>query len=692
MSTRRSRPAAVTLLTGLFLAGIALGPASPAVAYPAPGRTELMNPSFDGEPHDDFTGNGAATPDGRYVAFHSSSTHIIPGDTNGQRDVFLRDRLTGKVELISVSTGGEQGNGGSSGGPISDDGRYVGFHSRASNLVPGDTNGTGDVFVRDRLEGTTIRVSVAADGTEANGGSQQYGMSADGMRFAIDTAATNMTPEGKAGIFVRDLRTGENTHASVASDGTPADDAVNCPAISADGNVVAFCSLDADLVGGDTFGYNDIFVHDLTTGETERVSVSVDGAQAGANSYYPVLSGDGRFVAYYSDADDLVPWDVNGATDVFLRDRLTDTTELVSVNSSGEQSMCTQCLGAWSENPSISRDGRYVSFETWGTNMFPNDSNYLMDIVVHDRATGTTQLASAGPDGKQVYGAILGILSADGGSIVFTDVIDFYRRELGPAVGVGELRVEGSEASGWARFAGPHRAAASDVVGDAGTAAEDLGLELTGASMTHRPETEDILVRWDVRRFPKVSQPIPTTISQIRMNVRPIPGLVYGMEFTAGGVRYEARATWTDPERPTEVPQSFRLYRCETTCAEVARLGGGIATAGNDVRMSIPITALGGATALSALRAFSAAGEQAPGAVVTVDEVTLPGLTLPAPTARLGVAAPGTSESQVDFTVPAAVSEGRFSVTLPAFQGERDVWARACLGQICGSTRVRVSG
>src|SRR6185436_2049194 len=199
--------------------------------------------------------------DGRYVAFDSLAGNLVPGDTNGKRDVFVRDRQAGTTTLVSISSTGTQG-GADSGGPVlSGDGRYVAFWSRAAVLVPDDTNVAPDVFVHDRQTGTTIRVSVDSAGVQGND----------------DSYPTS---------------------------------------ISRDGRYVAFTSLATNLVPGDTTGAQDAFVHDLVTGSTIRVSVDSNGAggQGGphGSSFLPKLSGDGRYVVFQSEATNLVPGDTNG--------------------------------------------------------------------------------------------------------------------------------------------------------------------------------------------------------------------------------------------------------------------------------------------------------------------------------------------------------------------------------------------
>jgi Tol biopolymer transport system component len=340
------------------------------------------------------------TPDGRFVAFASSAGNFVPGDSNGQWDVFVRDRRRGTTERVSVDSSGREANNESYDGHLSANGRYVAFMSEATNLVPGDTNLAEDVFVHDRASGTTERVSVASNGTEANGDSYLPSISADGRYVAFVSTATNLVTgdtNQSADMFVHDRLTGITERVSVNSNGGQAsglwvgDDACQ---ISADGRYVAFVTDLSTLVPGDTNGVPDAFVHDRRTGTTERVSVSSTGTQQQYNSDYDqvacCLSADGRYVAFNSPASNLVPGDTNGALDVFVRDRQSGTTERVSVSTSG---LGGNLASGWS---SISDDGRYVAFWSSASNLVPGDTNGFSDVFVRDRRAGTTELVSIG--------------------------------------------------------------------------------------------------------------------------------------------------------------------------------------------------------------------------------------------------------------------------------------------------------
>jgi len=303
--------------------------------------------------------------------------------------------LAAVTERVSVGSAGEEGNGNSGvyGPSISADGRYVAFCSSASNLVPGDTNDREDVFVHDRLTGTTERVSVSSDGEEGNGDSGTFrpSISADGRYVAFVSCASNLVPGDTNwawDIFVHDRLTGVTERVSVSSAGEQGDGDSGYPSISAEGRYVAFESGAYNLVPGDTNWTCDIFVHDRLTGTTERVSVSSEGHEGNGNSSLPFhtadgryVNADGRYVASYSEASNLVPGDTNGIGDVFVRDRLTGTTERVSVSSDGEEGDSNS--GWW--GPSISADGRYVAFQSCAYNLVPGDTKGWEDVFVRDR-------------------------------------------------------------------------------------------------------------------------------------------------------------------------------------------------------------------------------------------------------------------------------------------------------------------
>jgi hypothetical protein len=272
-----------------------------------------------------------------------------------------------------VGPGGAEATGGDSFSPaLSADGRYVAFASDATNLVPGDTNNATDVFVYDRQARTTTRVSVAAGGGQAGDASFSPSLSADGSVVAFLSRATDLVAGDAAGgenVFVRDLRAARTIR--VSSGGAAS------PALSADGRVVAFASTSATLVPDDTNGESDVFAFDRDTAVTERVSVGSGGAQADRASVAPAVSGDGRFVAFASDATNLVPGDTNQRADVFVRDRRLGTTIRVSVGTAGQADQS-------SATPSMSADGRFVAFQSAADNLVAGDTNSAPDIFVHD--------------------------------------------------------------------------------------------------------------------------------------------------------------------------------------------------------------------------------------------------------------------------------------------------------------------
>jgi Tol biopolymer transport system component len=371
----------------------------------------------DGAQGDRRSERASISADGRYVAFDSESSNLVVGDTNSRSDVFVHDRTTGVTERVSVASDGTQGDSGSFSPSISADGRYVAFESLASNLVAGDSNAASDVFVHDRTTGVTERVSVASDGTPPNGSSQAPSISGNGSIVAFRSAASNLVPgdtNNATDVFVHDRTTGVIERVSVASDGAQTNSGSFSPSVSGDGRYVAFESLASRVVPGDTNSAMDVFVHDRTTGVTERVSVASDGTQGDSRSDRASISADGRHVAFRSDASNLVVGDTNSRGDVFVHDRTTGVTERVSVASDGAQA------NGRSDRTSMSADGRYVTFDSLASNLAAGDTNNTTDVFVHDRTTGVTERVSVASDGAQANnGSFSPSVSGDGRHVAF---------------------------------------------------------------------------------------------------------------------------------------------------------------------------------------------------------------------------------------------------------------------------------
>jgi len=260
----------------------------------------------------------------RYVAFYSYASDLGPGDTNNTADVYVRDRLTGTNILCSRNLSGNSGNSPSYDAILSANERIVLFRSYASDLVASDTNNTYDIFAYDLLTHTVALVSANTNGVPGNGYSYDAGISADGRYVAFYSEATDLVPNdinGFAGdIFVRDLIAGTTTLISVNCHGTgSADDYSYTPTISADGRYVAFESSAHDLVSGNFNGYENIFRRDRLTSTTVIISQN-QSLTAGGNGYSfnASLSTNGSTVVFLSGASDLIPSDGNGEDDAFV--------------------------------------------------------------------------------------------------------------------------------------------------------------------------------------------------------------------------------------------------------------------------------------------------------------------------------------------------------------------------------------
>ncbi|HEV8112566.1 MAG TPA: calcium-binding protein [Planctomycetota bacterium] len=365
-------------------------------------QTEIV--SVDSSEHlgDGASGPQFASVDGSLIVFSSDANNLVPGDTNGQTDVFVRDRVAGTTQRVSVSSGGAQGDGPSAYGTISADGRYVAFQSSATNLVSGDTNGVGDIFVRDRLGGITVLISRGASFTPSNGWSEAPAISADGNYVVFASGATNLINGDTNGfwdVFRCFTLGGGNERISVVpgTHGSQGNGNSLFPSISADGSCIAFYSLATNLTNvADTNGVADILCRNMSATSIELVSCDAGGTVGNGASGAPSISADGTYVAFESAATNLVPGDTNGIQDIFVRNRVLHTIERVSVDTSGVQG---NARSAW---PSISGDGRFVAFESDSDNLVGGDTNQNTDIFVRDRdATGFSSMCHPGLDGVQ---------------------------------------------------------------------------------------------------------------------------------------------------------------------------------------------------------------------------------------------------------------------------------------------------
>ena len=301
--------------------------------------------------------NAHISVDGRFVAFHSAASNLVADDTNNRQDIFVYDRETKLMERVSVHSNGSQANHYSLNPSISGDGRYVTFMSSAENLVDNDDNDQVDIFVHDRQENTTTLVSVSIEGKSGN---------------------------------TRSLH----------------------PVISTNGRYVSFESAANNLVEDDINESSDVFVRDLNENKTELVSLTSRNQQANHSSHNPSISSDGRFVVFHSPARNLVPVDNKRSdenewnfSDVFIRDRELGKTEIISLSILGQPGNHPSHSG------SVSADGRYVAFASMASDLvenYPDDALEItgkgrtarrIDIFVRDRETNTTTLASIGIDG-----------------------------------------------------------------------------------------------------------------------------------------------------------------------------------------------------------------------------------------------------------------------------------------------------
>ncbi|MDQ3991052.1 MAG: hypothetical protein M3245_01910 [Actinomycetota bacterium] len=694
------RAAGAIVAFGLLAATLP-GPALAASSGPVvrPGGTERVSVSSAGAEGDAFSGAPAISGDGRYVAFASSASNLVSGDANGVDDVFVHDRVTGRTERVSVSSTGEEANGVSADPVIDADGRHVAFTSGASNLVPGDTNGDYDVFVRDLAAGVTELVSVASTGHQATGSSNDAAISADGRHVAFSSGASNLVPgdtNGWGDAFVRDRQAGTTVRASLATGGVEADLGGGDPSISPDGRHVAFGSIATNLDGLDATVGGEIYLRDLDKDTTVRVSVAHDGSPANDQSVGASVSAGGRFVAFRSSASNLVPGDRNSIPDFFVRDTAVGRTERVSVSSAGAASG-----GIWYGSPvaSITPDGRHVAFATIAPGLVDGDDNLNLDAFVHDRRTGSTEVVTVTEAGDHGFGTAASI-SADARHVAFVsnhpamvagdgnDEPDVFVRDRGPGLGVGAVSVSstpaGLDVAGWATFSGARLALQADPGGDA--AGGPVGADLAGAEVAYRPHAADLLLTWRptaMAAVPGIQVPIagPYLTGSV-----PVAPAVYAFSFRVDGTVWEVRGASAGAAQAQASAPSFALFRCVPACQEVASLSGGLGDRGVAVTAAVPLSlvaAEGSAVHLEDVAASTRSGTLlAP--VHTLDEVTMGPVTVPSATISLALGSEGGRPPDERFDpVASTVPFGRFRATLAESLAHPLLWTRVCLGTRC---------
>lgn len=644
--------------------------ALPGFAYPRPGRTERVSVGESGS-QGNFDSRGAAiSDDGRYVVFESISNTLVPGDSNARSDIFLRDREQGSLSIVSVASDGTPADGRSHSPAISADGRYVTFESLATNLVLGDTNGTWDVFVRDLVEKTTERVSISTAGAQQN---------------------------AKVSTF------------------SEAD-----PSLSANGRHVVFSSNASNLVPDDRNGAMDVFLRDRTTGTTERISVSENGIEGDARSRHGDVSADGRYVAFDSQASTLVVGVPDLSFQVYRKDRVTGAVELVSVSNDGvagneasfpasisadgsivvfdsaagnlvpndgtahndifmrdlvqgitqRLSVATsgQAANGASENGVISPDGRFISFSSWATNLSGERDGRWPDVFVHDRVTGETQQVSLSEEERSVpLGASGGVVSEQARVVAFQSAANaLVQGDTNERIDI-YTRDRGPAVG---IVDGPHANIADDAIRVTGDAV------FSGVVLAEADDApDDGAIAADASGTELVGGAIAFRPEAddlaITLRMDRVEGLAApDSQINVYGISFEIDGSRYEIRSAREgdgIHARHILLLCDPVCQEIAELEGSIGETGDEVRISLPFGTIDAQAgdALSSIIVTSGRGTTASGPAVAQDGLVLPDATIPASTVRVGLVPAGTDASDVVYPVTADVADGHFSAELP---------------------------
>lgn len=443
-----------------FQTGGALNASVPATvgqiyAWDAPsGSNLLVSASLDGfSPAGGLSRHPVISADNRFITFISNATNLVANATNGSFQVYQRDLLSGVTTLVSVNRQGDGNNRDCLGLAASSDGRTIVFDSVEANFVPEDQNVAFDVFVRNISSNTTELISVAAPGftsetPQGMSSSQPGSVSGDGRHVAFTSLAENLVgndSNGRFDAFVRDLQSGTNVLVSVSTNGVSGSGNSRGVIISADGRYAAFISESGDLAPNVTNSGANLYLRDLQQSTTTLVTVNTNGYGSSGNLSAFSISADGRFLAYQTTGADLSALDANQTSDIYVFDRIGMTNLLVTVSTSGNSAAYGD-----SQNPIISRDGRFVAFESRATNLVPNSGSPKSGIYVHDLTSRTTSMLSRPTDigslgeGRQVFSADGRFLCySDQTNVVICDLLSGARQSRSNRGGIGAISDNG---------------------------------------------------------------------------------------------------------------------------------------------------------------------------------------------------------------------------------------------------------
>ncbi|HVM12541.1 MAG TPA: hypothetical protein VM638_08730, partial [Actinomycetota bacterium] len=654
--TRRPRGRLVSMLVTCLSAAGLLAPPPAGAAWQRGGVTERVSVASDGARGDDGSWFPFLSDGGRYVLFTSRAGNLAEGDTNGEADAFIRDRVEGLTERITGPDGKQLSS--AYGSSITPDGRYVVFGS-PDRVLPGDTNNAEDVYLLDRASEAIHRISISSGGIGGNDGSY-VGVATPDARFVVFMSwASNLVTgdtNGQLDVFLHDRALRQTELISRSTTGRQSDSRslTTSQPVSADGRYVVFSSAATAFSPELPVASIQCYLRDRQAGTTEIVSLSNDGVPGDGGCHEPVISANGRYVAFTSAATNLVPSDTNAALSrlcVYVRDLVAGKTYRVSVSSAGEES------NGWSSRPSISADGRYVAFDSSATNLWPGQTDVTNQVWVHDMHARTTEVVTIPvPDGDSVNGhpptyadGDGAALSPDGRMVGFSStsdallpdeqgrLSDVFVRDRGGPDAIGGLRatVVGGDvrASGWVGLDARVLSASDDPIdADGGEVADRLGAEIQHARVDLQPQEEAIALRMSLAHLAPVAArpPVSTTAHCNDTGICGAragggPAVVYGFGFEVEGRRYEVRAMRApataghSPASPNPynsdslkkpINPYIALYRCVVDCDRIAKLRGGIGDAGVSVDTAVPLSDLGitGPTTIRDVRAFTAVG------------------------------------------------------------------------------------